>query len=328
MEIVKKFDYAISNPPYQTETQSVKSSRRTTSDIFPNFQICSTFIADKTIMIYPATWQKDINVKLGQFLKNNGLKSSEYFNSNNLFPEIRSGYPLSIVIVEKGFEKEILINKIKRPRNETVWVDSEKKALILDKIQHFPILTNGATHLSKLSNIQDSGLEFFEDPDSFIEPVSVYIKKKPGVQSDGGYYYTEKEPLEKLLIYPKSLNEYKVSIQSSPIGRMRIFNELLDNRTPLGAKVFGINEIHSQTWIQLKTFDNIEEAENFAKYVNSFVFQLLTSFDYSRKTFASHVPDLKDYTNNNPNIDFSQPIDEQLYKLFKLTNDEINIIEN
>lgn len=164
--------------------------------------------------------------------------------------------------MKKGFVKEVLINGIRRPRNETVWVDSKKKAILLDRTKGFEKFSNGGTHLSKLSNIQDSGLEFSETPDSFTNPVSVYIKKRPGVQSDGGYYYTEKESLEKVLLYPNSLNEYKVSIQSSPIGRMRIFNELLENRTSLGAKVFGVNEIHSLTWIQLKTFDNIDEAGN------------------------------------------------------------------
>lgn len=321
------FDYSISNPPYQKETQSQTSSRRVTIDIFPEFQKVSTYLAKHTIMIYPATWQKNPNIKLGEFLKNNGIVSSQYYNSNSLFPEIRSGYPLSIVNVCQNYSDNIFINEIERPRSEQVWVDSKKKAILLDKTHDYPKLTNGATHLSKLSNIKDNGLKFSDSIESFVEPVSVYIKKNPGVQSDGGYYFTERQDLEKVLLYPETLNEYTVSIQSSPIGRMRIFNELLENRTSLGARVFGLNETHSLTWIQLKAFDNREEAENFAKYVNTYFFHVLTSFDYSRLGFASYVPDLQDYSNNNPHINWEKPLDEQLYKLFDLTDEEIKVIE-
>lgn len=71
--------------------------------------------------------------------------------------------------------------------------------------------------------------------------------------------------------------------------------------------------------VALKTFDTKEEAYNFYKYCKSelirFAF-LLT--DESLTSLAKKVPDLGNYTNDNGIIDYSQDINEQLYKLFDI----------
>lgn len=45
-------------------------------------------------------------------------------------------------------------------------------------------------------------------------------------------------------------------------------------------------------------------------------------------TIASFVPDLGDYTSNNPDINWDEPLDPQLYKLFGLTEKEIAEVES
>lgn len=49
--------------------------------------------------------------------------------------------------------------------------------------------------------------------------------------------------------------------------------------------------------------------------------------DEALTSLGKRVPDLIDYTNDNKIIDFSKPLDEQLFKLFDLNENEINHIK-
>ena len=85
------------------------------------------------------------------------------------------------------------------------------------------------------------------------------------------------------------------------------------------------NEICTQHWSVLGTFDTEIEAEYFITYVHSSLFKFIIWMNCSEgvtglsKVILSHVPLLsltKHYT------------DQELYKMFKLTQEEINYIES
>ncbi len=88
--------------------------------------------------------------------------------------------------------------------------------------------------------------------------------------------------------------------------------------------------------VALRSFDTLNEAENFMKYAESKVIKytfLLT--DEALSSLAKWVPDVLDYTNNNNLIDFTQDIDKQLCNLigfgqeeFKYINDRVNSIRS
>lgn len=323
---ISRFDVVLGNPPYQENRQSATASRRIPVDIFPHFQEVSISLAAQTSLIYPATWHKDPTVGLGATLRENGLKQSEYYDSSVVFPAIYKGYPLTIVTVEKGYVHDVQINDMYRPRFEAVWVDSQAKAILLDNTRNYPTL-HGITHVSNIRNIADSGLTFHETSENLTHPVAMYIKLAPGMQNDGGWRYIERAQIEPVLSHPATLDQYTVALPTAPIGRMRFFHYLLHNRLTLTARVFGHNETHSQTYAQLKSFDTFLEAEHFAQYVNTHFFNMLTSCDFSRASFASYVPDLVDYSDANPHIDWDAPLEPQLYTLFGLTEDEAAIVD-
>lgn len=107
----------------------------------------------------------------------------------------------------------------------------------------------------------------------------------------------------------------------------------------LQSRVFKPGELFGLTWGQIREFDDYNEAQNFSNYINTMIIARLAYLDYSRTTFGSFIPELNDYSDNNPLFQtddelgenheyFGLTLNERLYKLFKLTKDEIAIVEN
>ena len=114
------------------------------------------------------------------------------------------------------------------------------------------------------------------------------------------------------------IDEYQVVVSSANAGGQKRDNQIqiIDNHSAFG-----------RSRVALKSFKTKAEAENFLKYANSYLMRfafLLT--DESLTSLGKEVPDLLDYSDNNKYVDYSQPIDEQLFKLFKLNSDQVNYV--
>ena len=92
------------------------------------------------------------------------------------------------------------------------------------------------------------------------------------------------------------------------------------------------NEICTLTYLVVRFFDNITEAENCKKYFETDFFKVLfgglkTKLGSTKENFAC-IP-VQDFTNQS-DIDWSQSVadvNKQLYEKYNLTAEEINIIE-
>lgn len=95
-------------------------------------------------------------------------------------------------------------------------------------------------------------------------------------------------------------------------------------------RVVGNNTVIGESWYIFGLFNTEQEAINYKKYLDTKTVRKLLSESKGgkMKTWGHFVPDLEDYTSRNPHIDWDKPLDPQLYKLFNLTNEEINTIEN
>ena len=83
------------------------------------------------------------------------------------------------------------------------------------------------------------------------------------------------------------------------------------------------NEICTDTYLIINYFNSKVESENFVKYITTkFVKFLIGSYNssqnFTRSSF-SFVPDMEDYT--------KEWIDQELYEMFELTQEEIDFIE-
>ena len=76
--------------------------------------------------------------------------------------------------------------------------------------------------------------------------------------------------------------------------------------------------IVGESWTVIGSFDTYESADNYVKYLNTDIVKLLLreSSGGKSKTWGYFVPDLEDYSNDNPYIDFNKNIEDQLYSLF------------
>lgn len=330
----KIFDYVISNPPYQVDISKGKErsvGTRTSRDVFPDFHKLSVEMARNVVMIYPATWQKKITAGFGKWLFDNGLKSSENHLAKDVFNgSIEPSIMLSIVDTQSGYSGDIDIEGSPRLRTMPAWISSDMDNLIYEKTREWSGgYLSGATYMTTLTNLHDSQIPIINPEDTVDNNNSlctIYIKRKPGKQADAGFFNIRESDIEDYLTAPGEhydFNKYNVVIQSAVFGRQSVFDRMLRQIGTIQARVFDEKTAAGITLASLRSFDTREEAEHFAAYMNSKLVGRLLYFDYSKRTFASFVPDLGDYTSNNPEINWDEPLDPQLLKLFNIEGEEI-----
>ena len=116
------------------------------------------------------------------------------------------------------------------------------------------------------------------------------------------------------------IDKWKVVVSSANAGGQKRNNQIavIDNKSAFG-----------RSRVALKSFDTQEEALNFLAYATtSFIRFAFLLTDESLTSLAKWVPDLRNYKNDNKQIDFSKDINEQLYSLFEINADEQKYIEN
>lgn len=324
----KLFTYTVSNPPYQMDSSKGKNSTgtRTSIDIFPDFHKCAVKYSDHVIMIYPATWQKNINKGHGKWLIENGLKSACNYSAQELFGgSIKKGIIVSVINTIVDYDKDIYSNGIARSRDIPIWIEDDNYYLLYKNIIKWEgKFLSGAEYITNLSNIKDSGLNFCDNSKDIKHPVKTYIKKNPGKQADANYYYIDLKEINDFIKTSGKfdIDKYNVVIQSAVFGRQSIFDSMIKGRGSIQARVFEPYQAAGLTLASIRSFDTEEEATNFVNYMNSNIVSQLLYFDYSRKTFGSFVPDLEDYSDNNPNINWEQPLEQQLLELFNFSKED------
>ena len=161
-------------------------------------------------------------------------------------------------------------------------------------------------------------------PDIFINEVedkTNYIKIIGRENNKRVYKYIKR----KYVIDHENLNKYKVLLPKS--NGSGAIGEVLS--TPLiGEPLIG----HTQTFISIGAFDKKIEAENVMKYIKTkFARTLLGVLKITQDNPPAkwkYVP-LQDFTSNS-DIDWTKSIheiDEQLYRKYNLSKDEIEFIE-
>lgn len=318
-----RFDYCVSNPPYQLEVGK-KSNRTSNSvDIFPSFHEEASVFSNEQIMISPSTWQKSLQSGHGKWLIDNGLYSSDNYEAQSLFGKvIKKGIIVGVVHAKKGYTGDIFIGGQKRSRETPVWTRDEESYTLFQSTRDYDgEFLSGATYMTDLSNVETSGIDFSDTSEGMRSPVRMYIKAKPGKQADADFYWVEEDDVTKHIADNDSnftYGKYNVLVQSAIFGRQSIFDGMLEGAGCVQARTYPPKQIAGRTLASIKSFDTQQEADNFCLYMNSAFVSTLLYFDYSRRTFASYVPDLGDYTDNNKTIDWSQQLDPQLRELFHL----------
>ena len=341
-----KFDVVIGNPPYQEETEG-------TSDkpIYNYMMDAAEEIADIVCLITPARFLfnagKTPKAWNRKKLNDPHFKVNYYEqDSSKIFPntDIKGGVAITYRDNNKNFgaidtftafnELNSIYKKVYKSNEfesfSTLVVAPESYKLTDKLHQDYP---NAESQLSKghkydvTTNIFDKLPQIFKielSADELKEDFIKIIGRENNLRS-------EKWVRKEYINGPNNLYGYKVILPKS--NGSGAIGEVLS--TPLiGEPLIGEPLIgHTQTFISVGCFSTYEEAAACLKYVKTkfarTMLGVLKITQHNPKATWTFVP-IQDFTSSS-DIDWSQSIeniDQQLYKKYNLSQDEIDFIES
>lgn len=335
----KQFDYTISNPPYQITT-AVKENQQqpTVTNIFHLFQILAMKISKTTTMIYPAgRWIQHSGKGLKDFainlLNDKGTISVDVYGNgdntkNKLFPTARIQDGVSIVnwSINHHNKEKIKVNGIfvDRPGENILPVQTNMlgiidKVMSIAKENKMKTLSNRVSARS-LYSIESSFAELnpnlvflidqYPDPPKNIkDPIKLFTNDKAGTGGKPRWYWTERKNI--------TTNQDKIDRWQVVIG-----SALKASQKDIKPEIIPIGCAHGRSRVSIADFGSEIEAKNFIETIRTDFMQkmFLASIAGGLSSLAKFVPDL---------VNYSKPYSkEELYKMFRLNDEEIKIIES
>lgn len=339
----RKWDVVIGNPPYQENIAG-------TSDkpVYNLFLDAASKISKSYIMITPARFlfnagktPKSWNEKM---LHNDHFKVIDYIQkSSEVFQntDIKGGVAISYYSEDKKFEPIVVFTPYKILNNVRIKVMKHSKSSLADIIfapesyrfmpkihSDFPnlkyvdgnrgILSKGHD-FDLTTNILDKldGIVFHDSNERDNRSIAIYGRKN-------GKRHTSFISKEYIADHP-NLTKWKVFIpKANGSGQL---GETLS--TPVIGEPF---TGHTQSFISIGSFSSKNEAENLLKFIKTkfarTMLSILKITQDNKKSVWKFVP-MQDFSPNS-DIDWSKSIsdiDQQLYKKYNLSPDEINFIE-
>lgn len=316
-----QFDVIIGNPPYQMSDGGQAASARPIYQFFVEqaMKLQPRYLC----MIIPARWYaggKGLDQFRNMMLGNKQIKYLvDYSNSADCFPGVNIAGGVCYFLWDKSYNGKCEITSITSVNESTTDIRD---------LDEFDVLVrnNTAIHiirkLLKVSKTMDS-VVFSRNAFGISSNIRGLDKRQSAndvllCTSDGDSYY----PLKMVDDKRKVLNKYKVIItyamsggnKPTADGNYQVISTL---------RVLKPNEVCTETYLVLSTFDEESFATNMCTYVRTKTFrflllQALTSIHITKDSFQFV-----------PLQDFSHPwTDEMLYKKYGLDKDEIAFIES
>lgn len=335
-----KFDFALGNPPYNSDLELSGDNDTYMAPVYDKFIDASYLVADKVELIHPARFlfnagatPKPWNKKM---LKDEHLKVLYYErDSRKIFPntDIKGGIVVTYHDKEKEFgaieifthypEVNSLLEKIRNNDSfqglDTISTTSYAYHFTKILYDDHPELINRMSkgHQFDLkSNVFEKMPEIFEDVagEDTIRIVGRFNNKRV-------YKYINRKYINSV----NNLDSYKLFM---PRGSGRG-----DFGESFASTLVGIpGDGHTETFLSIGNYKTSEEAKNTAIYIKTkFARALLSVMKVTQIVTPGvwkYVP-LQDFTTNS-DIDWSKTIpeiDQQLYKKYGLSEEEIEFIE-
>ncbi len=334
-----KIDAIIGNPPYQENISANDANRSLSKQLFPSFIVISNELSPRYIsLVTPSRWfkgdaQDKSFISLREYIKTNNhiRKIIHYPNGTDVFDTVVIKGGVNYFLSIKDYNGNVDFINIKngskviqsRPLFEDdldIILESSDEYAIIQKI-----FSEGFTSLMEITKGRNA-FGIIGRPD-VINSISSKSEFKGAIKlrckGDEIRWVQEKDITKSLDI----LHNYKIFISKSagdPAKDFKIIGK---------AYYAGCNEACTDSLIPVGNFSNPTEARNLQKYFETKFLRYLVSILKVSQNVTQivyrFVP-LQDFTENS-DIDWSKPIKEidvQLYKKYKLTDEEISFIES
>ena len=315
------FDVIIGNPPYQLSDGGNAASARPLYHLF--VQQAKRLNSRYLIMITPARWYaggKGLDDFRNEMLDSSNIRYLiDFKNSADCFPGVNIAGGVCYYLIDRSYYGDCIVSnykgdkevsKMKRPLNEySTFVRDNESIQIIRKVRK---------HLEKdMSSIVRSRNSF--DLPSNERGHTQMSTSDLKLLSSGGISYIDQK-----LVSDKEelLNRYKVIITYAMSGGNKPGAEG-DYQIISSLMVLNPKEVCTETYLIIGDFDNREKARNMVSYIKTkflrfLLLQSLTSIHITKGCFQFV-----------PLQDFSKPwTDEELYKKYGLTDEEIAFIES
>ena len=337
-----KFDYCIGNPPYQVNDRG-QGATDAGSPVYNDFFEAAKQICKVEEMIFPSKWMvggKGLDSFRNSIKDDKSIKRIiDYANAGDVFDKVHIDGGVCIVIRDSKYKGDVeytyyatngdIIQSKRNFKNENsdYIVRDNRKEGILNKC-------NTSNQFSSIvSTRKPYGIDtfLFNEPERFplamlndkpfADSYHIYgVKgKKGGAKRVEGYVHKDI-----VLNNKASISKYKIFMGKS---------YSTDAINPPKRILAGPNEICTETFLMIGPFDTKEEQTNCETYMNTVFFRFLLHSGHGTMNVSSSIfcyAPLQDFTPSS-DIDWSKTIpeiDQQLYKKYNLTKEEIDFIES
>jgi site-specific DNA-methyltransferase (adenine-specific) len=313
-----KFDVIIGNPPYQM-TDGGSGYGKSATPIYDKFVIQAKKLNPRYLsMIIPSRWfagGRGLNSFREEMLSDKRIeKIYDFMSSKECFPGVNIAGGINYFLWNRDYSGECEVINVNNGKNTSlrrslneydVFIRDNKAVEILKKVK-----SNTKKFLSEIV-FQSSPFGFR----SFARGDEKEDKSMVKLLTSDGFSYVSRD---KVIVNYDEIDKYKVII-----GKVVPSNGEVDVTPEVGyrvitnSRVLKPNEINSESYLLLATFELESEAENFKNYMRLkfprfLLKQTLSSMNISKSGF-SFVPFL----------DFSKKYtDEELFKAYNLSEDE------
>ena len=337
------FDYCVSNPPYQMDKSTGKNN--SADNIFHLFYQYGIDFTHQVIMIFPGgRWMqrssrgnKAAHVIYPTVNTIDWYPNGDEKNITKVFSGIRIPDGVCIVTGSSNAvtDSDILLNGIhfERPDDQgilplTCWMSRVAYRILQqydDRAVHHkqPVtLFDVPTYYSEKNPDKACILEDTASKNMMDDPIVAYIaNSNRGTSKRVDPHWLESSAVDWDDKRLDAFHTYKVCVAQAGAGK-----------DPANTAYYSIDKdtVIGNSWVVVGMFDTKQEADNYRNYVDTKTVRALLNESKGGKSkkWGYFVPYLEDYTSRNPHIDWDKPLDPQLYKLFNLTEEEINTIED
>ena len=316
------FDVIIGNPPYQLNIGVEKENYAI--PLYQKFIQQAKKLRPRYLsMIIPSRWftgGRGLDAFRAEMLNDNRVKYiKDYIDSKDVFPGVDVSGGVNYFLWSSEYEGPC----------EYVNVVNGKETTSIRKLNEFNVFPRYNQSLSLIKKVKDKGEKNLSPMISSQTPfgfITTYrgkendFKDSLKLYSSGGITYVSKEDVTR---HQEWINKYKVIFSKATCehagtpdktGRYRVFSTM---------RILLPKEICTQSYLVGGVFENNNVAENYVSYlktafVRALMLPTLSSQDISADKFQFV-----------PLQDFSKPwTDEELYKKYGLTDEEIKFIES